>query len=233
MNEPDESARRRADLTAAYQHYATDPGIQSKWSSANPGNRAIVRELEHVRNDMLAQHVGSEGVGVVLDLGCGSASIVPQALDDHRLLMGAELLVERIAPARAQRLHDAYIAADGSALPLRNSSIDVVILSTVLSSILDDGIRGRVGHEIERVLRPGGFVVLYDFRLPNPRNRNTVPITRRELRRIFPSCELDLRSVTLVPQLARRLGRRTDTLYPILAGVPLLRTHNVGVLVRN
>jgi SAM-dependent methyltransferase len=233
VSEPDdESVRRRTELVEVYRHYATDGGVQTKWSLANPGNRAIVRELEAVRDRMLTAHLAGRGAGVVLDLGCGSASLVPQALADRQLLVGAELLIERIAPARERGLHDGYVGADGTALPFRDKSIGVVILSTVLTSIVDDDARLRVGREIERALRPDGFVIVYDARVPNPRNRYTKAITRRELRRIFPAYAFQGRSVTLLPQLARRLGGRTDALYPILAAIPVLRTHNVGLLVR-
>ena len=53
---------------------------------------------------------------------------------------------------------------------------------------------------------------------------------RRELIRLFPGCGMRARSLTLLPPLTRRLGRWTEALYPILARVPFLRTHNLTCL---
>ena len=55
-------------------------------------------------------------------------------------------------------------------------------------------------------------------------------IGRAELRRLFPGCSVQTASLTLVPQVARRLGPATDRLYGPLSAVPLLRTHLLATI---
>ena len=45
-----------------------------------------------------------------------------------------------------------------------------------------------------------------------------------------PACARTHASVTLLPPVARRLGRRTERLYPVLSRIGALHTHNVTVL---
>jgi len=80
------------------------------------------------------------------------------------------------------------------------------------------------------VLRPGGGLVWYDFRVGNPWNPHVRGMSRRRLRHLFPGWPATLRLVTLLPPLARRLHALTSVLYPVLAAVPPLRTHWAGLL---
>jgi hypothetical protein len=83
--------------------------------------------------------------------------------------------------------------------------------------------------EIIRVLRPGGLVVSYDFRVARDR-RNTRPLRAAELAGLFPGFKLDARRVTLIPPLARALAGRSWLLCELLEMIPLLRTHELVTL---
>jgi hypothetical protein len=102
---------------------------------------------------------------------------------------------------------------------------------TVFSSILDPAMRRAVAGEMARVLRPGGLVVSYDFRVARDR-RNTRPLRAAELSTLFPGFALDARRVTLIPPLARMLAARSWMLCELLETIPLLRTHELVVLVK-
>jgi ubiquinone/menaquinone biosynthesis C-methylase UbiE len=122
--------------------------------------------------------------------------------------------------------------ADGRALPIRTASVDLVSTLTAFSSISTPRVRLAVAQEIDRVLRPGGFVLWYDLRIPSPANRDVSPVRGRELRVLFPEYSIRLRSITLIPPFARRLGRFAPTMYSTLARVRLLRTHLAAVLAK-
>ena len=109
--------------------------------------------------------------------------------------------------------------------PYENGEFDVVIVSTVFSSILDDRSAQTVAREITRVLACMGVILCYDMRYPNPRNPHTRAIGLRELRWLFPGAELRAVPVTLLPPLARGLGALARSAYRALYAIPMLRSH--------
>jgi hypothetical protein len=77
-----------------------------------------------------------------------------------------------------------------------------------------------------RVLVPGGLLLAYEPRVPNPLNRHTLLLRDEDLDAagLTPREQL---SLTVVPSLARRLGKRTPERYARLARLPFLRTHRL------
>jgi hypothetical protein len=100
----------------------------------------------------------------------------------------------------------------------------------MFSSILDQGVRRVVADELGRVVRRGGVVLWYDLRVNNPRNPEVRRLGRHEIAGLFPGWHLTLERVTLAPPIARTLAGRADVTARLLAAVPWLRTHYLGVL---
>jgi SAM-dependent methyltransferase len=222
-------------LKRTYQGYREE-GYDRRWSSENPGNREMVRERQAALRALLAARGLLSLAGRrVLDVGCGNGSELAHLLllgAEARHLKGVDLLQERVAAARAAHPELAFSCANAETLDEPDSAFDLVMLFTVLSSILDPVMEGHLCAEVGRILKPGGAVLFYDFRFRNPFNPRVHGVTRGALRRLFPGYALEVKSVTLLPPLARRLGRRTEALYPILARLPFLRTHLLGLLVK-
>jgi ubiquinone/menaquinone biosynthesis C-methylase UbiE len=149
-----------------------------------------------------------------------------------RNLYGIDLLSDRIEEARESHPDLNFQCANAEKLDFHDASFDLVLLFTVLSSILDPGMAMNVAREVARVLKPGGGVLWYDFRYNNPRNPNVRGVTIRRIKNLFPEFTMHLRTLTLLPPVARRLGRLTKLLYPVLASIPLLRTHYLGLLMK-
>jgi ubiquinone/menaquinone biosynthesis C-methylase UbiE len=122
--------------------------------------------------------------------------------------------------------------ANAEALPFANGFSDLVTVFTVFTSILDPQMTHNLSQEINRVLRSGGAVVWYDFRMNNPLNPHVRGISRNGIRKLFPEFNARLVSITLLPPLARRWGALTDLLYPCFASLPFLRSHYLGLLVK-
>ena len=121
----------------------------------------------------------------------------------------------------------------GESLDFLDGSFDLVILSTVLSSILDPAVRRSVAAEALRVVTDEGLLLIYDMRIPNPWNRNTLAITRGELQSLLPAAKLDAIAITLLPPLARRVCGLWSGLYGFLCCLRPLRSHYLTVVTRD
>ncbi|GAB4279685.1 MAG: hypothetical protein Kow0080_32080 [Candidatus Promineifilaceae bacterium] len=171
----------------------------------------------------------------MLDIGCGYGHVLAQfeqwgAHPDN--LYGIDLLPDRIETARQTYPDFHLFQGNAEHLDFPDAHFDIVLLFTVFSSILDDGMAQNVAREVHRALKPGGAVLWYDFRYNNPSNPHVRGMTKRHICQIFPNFELHLRTITLLPPLARRLGWLTSMLYPALVSIPVLRTHYLGILVK-
>lgn len=226
MTERRRSERER--IEEVYGGYESAQLGRRKWSGENPGNRAIAAE----RHRALAERLGRLRLPdrpLILEIGTGSGGTLDEVTElVHGTGIGVDLLPERLRAARAHTPHAAFAVADGARLPFAATAFDVVVLSTVISSVLDDALARAVAREAARVLRPQGAVVWYDLRVDNPFNRNVRGITRRALAGLFPGFAIDDTSLTVLPPLVRRM----PALYPLLAAVPVLRTHRLAILTR-
>ena len=218
---------RRDDLAANYARMGTDE-YRGRWHMANPGNQVAFAERQRIFGELLESRLPEPG-SLLLDLGCGGASLLPAFNEVPKI--GVDLLFERLVSAD-HSLAGCLANADGSALPFRNCSFGLVTLFTMMSSVQDPSVRHAIAQEIDRTLVPGGIVVFYDMRIPNPTNRFTRPVSRRQWRALFPTYADSMRSLTVLPPLARRMGRTTPYSYPLVARAPFMRSHLAGVLCK-
>ncbi|HEY7894250.1 MAG TPA: class I SAM-dependent methyltransferase [Gemmatimonadaceae bacterium] len=172
----------------------------------------------------------------VLEIGCGGGHWLRELVQwgvrpDH--LVGIDLIGERLASARERCAPTVQLtAASAAALPFADGAFDIVLQSTVLTSVLDSIVRQRIAAEMLRVLSPRGLVLWYDFLVDNPRNRDVRGVRRRDLSRLYPGCKIDVRRVTLAPPLARFLAPRMWTVAALLAALPFMCTHYAGTVRR-
>ncbi|MCP5272943.1 MAG: class I SAM-dependent methyltransferase [Burkholderiaceae bacterium] len=168
----------------------------------------------------------------LVEVGCGDGSNLLEWLRvgcAPERLTGLELLPDGVAEAR-RRLPVALqvIEGDASVAPLPAGSQDLVIASTVFSSLLDDVFQQRLADAMWSWLRPGGAVLWYDFTWDNPRNPDVRGVPRRRVQALFPQGQTRWRRVTLAPPLARAVGRVQPGLVGLFNLLPPLRTHLAG-----
>jgi len=236
MNEPPQTAGEVERLTRVYHEYHSSASTQALWSHNNPGNRAIYDERKRAIQHLLSARgllplAGRE----VLEIGCAAGEVLMGLVEfgaraDN--LHGVDLIAKRITTARQRYPGVDFQVGNAEALAFPDAQFDLVLLYTVISSILDHGMARNVAGEVARVLKPGGSVAWYDFRYNSPRNPNVRGVSERTISTLFPGFDLRLRPVTLLPPLARRLGRATPTLYPLLARLPILCSHYIGLLTK-
>lgn len=148
-------------------------------------------------------------------------------------LYGIELNDERAMVAKAALPSANLRVGDASVLPWPDGMFKLVITSTVFSSILDMRMRAVIAKEIIRALKPGGALLWYDFSFNNPRNPNVKGIGSRELRELFLPLRGPIMRVTLAPPLVRAIVPWSWVMAVVLEAVPMLRSHLMGVLVKN
>jgi SAM-dependent methyltransferase len=226
----DEAARIRA----AYARRA-ERGLDARYDYWQPANLFIYqsRERSFIRFLCKARLLPLLGRSI-LDVGCGNGAVLHDLLRygaQAEDLTGIDLLPDRVERAR-ELLPGAQIdVGNAQSLPYGDGRFDLVLGFTLLSSILDNGIRTQIAAEMARVTRPGGFIVLYDFWI-NPLNRDTRPLRRDDVRALFPVRDIEFRAVTLAPPLTRVLIRAPGgwLVCTALEVLPFLRTHYLAVV---
>lgn len=223
-------------LHEVYRNYRESGLAEARWSSANPGNQMIKRERAQALGELLAQWGFTPLANRrVLDVGCGDGEVLADFMHWDALphnLYGVDLLCESVETAKRRFPGLHFQQGNAEHLPFPAAFFDLIGQFTVFSSILDDRMARNIAGEISRVLKPGGTVLWYDLRFNNPWNAHVRGITRPWIRALFPGFSADLRSITLLPPLARRLDRATQIFYPILSKIPAFRTHYIGLLVK-
>ncbi len=164
----------------------------------------------------------------VLEVGCGSGKNLLQLLMlgfRPENLVGNDL-IEACAASARHHLPTAVrvVAGDASTLEL-DASFDVVLQSTVFSSILDDGFQAALAKQMWSWVRPGGGVLWYDFTFNNPQNPDVRGVPVQRVRELFPDGELAFWRVGLAPPVRRLVTRAHPRLYSLFNLTPALRTH--------
>jgi SAM-dependent methyltransferase len=226
---PPEAPLGDAEADAVAERYARRQDL-GRYSLLRPEVMHAVQERQRAMLGLFA------GVGLhdlsslrLLEVGCGAGGnlleLLRMGFAPHHLA-GIELLPERLALARAV-LPEALQLRGGDALQaeVAAQSLDIVFVSTVFSSLLDDSYQQRLADAMWTWLKPGGAVLWYDFTVDNPRNPDVRGVPLARVRALFPQGRVQHRRVTLAPPLARALARVHPALLPVANGLPWLRTH--------
>lgn len=100
------------------------------------------------------------GTGVVLDVGCGVGDETRRLTGDSRLVIGADYSPETMSAAGHEHANNGlrFLASDGSALALRDRSVDFAVSSHIIEHFDNPVVHVA---ELARVLRTDGtaFVI--------------------------------------------------------------------------
>lgn len=232
----DEAGEVDAERQRLAVAYARRKAVASRYSPFSSAHQRLVQERERRTLAMLEKSGITDLSPLrILEIGCGTGSELLRCLlwgASRDRLIGVEALPERVAEAR-ERLPGVTIHhADARELPFPDGSFDLVVALTLFSSLPDPAIQQRVASEAWRILVPGGRLLWYDMRMTDPRNRDLVPLGARRVRALFPEGTIALSSCTLLPPLARAIASLPGTgwLHDLLAGIPVLRGHYLGII---
>src|SRR6266581_3098300 len=142
----------------------------------------------------------------IADIGCGVGTWLLEFVQwgaDPADLGGIDLIPERLACAR-RRIPGADLhLGSASELPWPDESFDLVSQFLVFTTILDPALKRAVALEMLRVLKPGGRILWFDFRVNNPWNPEVMGLRAAEIRSLFPGCAIQLTPALLAPPLSR------------------------------
>jgi SAM-dependent methyltransferase len=219
-----------AEANAVRARYARRASHDDRYSLVNPAALAAMQERQRALVALLRRSgMTSLAELRLLEIGSGGGGNLLELLrlgfaPEH--LSGVELLAERHDAARAVLPAAVQLTCgDALSLPDADASMDIVLQSTVFSSLLDDAFQARLAQAMWRRVKPGGGVLWYDFTFDNPNNADVRGVPLARVCELFPEAAMQHRRVTLAPPIARAVCRVHPALYTVLNMVPLLRTH--------
>jgi ubiquinone/menaquinone biosynthesis C-methylase UbiE len=210
-------------------------GATERYSLLAPGELYMTQRREEEILRLLAKHGRGDLKGInVLEVGCGRGAPL---LDWCRWgaapssLHGIDLMEPFVRQAKQLLPRANLIVGNADRMPYPDRTFQIVVQLTVFTSILADELKRAVAAEMCRVTAADGLILWYDFRYPSPRNPDARAIGLPELRRLFPGWSADVRSLTLLPPLARALARCSMGACRLLEfSLPPLRSHYLAVL---
>ena len=206
-----------------------------RYSWFNPGHLFIVQERER-RALALLKRNGYMPLGMkrIAEIGCGTGYWLGEFIKwgaRPENIVGVDLLPERVAEARHFCPGAVSIKCGNAAkLEFVDATFDLVLQSTVLTSILDTKMRQEVASEMLRVLKPDGLILWYDYHVQSPRNPDVRAVKRREIYHLFAGCRIELERITLAPPVARLLAPHSWLACYLLERIPLMCTHYLGAI---
>lgn len=175
MVQPLHSVRaEEARIRAAYAKREED---DARYSWFNPGYQFMLQQCERRLLALLRRYdCDNLAAKKILEVGCGTGQWLRDFVKGGgrpENLTGIDLLPERLS--RARRLCPPAVrveCASAAELPFSDGTFDLVLQSTVFTSILDPDLRRRIAVEMMRVVKPSGFILWYDYHVNNPWNKD-------------------------------------------------------------
>jgi ubiquinone/menaquinone biosynthesis C-methylase UbiE len=120
------------------------------------------RYITEIRNGEIMRVLSrNDHKGVALDLGCGTGSLSSVLAIGGWKVIGLDIshgLLSR-TPERGLHTQALFVQYNGTSIPLRDASVDVITTYVVLNHILDDHDLVALLSECRRVLKPGCCMV--------------------------------------------------------------------------
>ena len=174
----------------------------------------------------------------VLDVGCGTGTLLRELLElgvEAQNCTGVDFLSDRIEEAnkRSPQAMNFQVGGLESVDPAHR--FDLVTAFTVLSSVLDAQARQELLKEMWSRVKPGGWMMIFDFRFNNPRNKDVRAVRSIDFDCLSASCAQQItKSLLTPPPLARLLCKVYWRLDPLFAAlIPVLRSHTINLLQRS
>ncbi len=209
-----------------------------RYSFFEIGNLFLVQQREqHILAVLRRQGVAPLDTKKILEVGCGTGYWLREFIKwgaRPENITGIDLLSDRVAEAKRLCPETVKIHCGNAAkLDFPSAVFDLVIQSTVFTSILDPHMKRQVAAEMLRVVKGEGIILWYDYYINNPWNPDVRGVKKQEIRQLFPDCQIELSRLTLAPPLTRILAPYSWLACYLLSKIPWLCTHYFGVIRKN
>ena len=219
-------------IKAAYARRKED----SVYSFFNPGHVFMIQSQNRSALGLLKHYGYEEKLKScsILEIGCGRGRWIRNFISwgaHPENIVGMDLLPERVSEAKTLCPPGVRILCGNAAkLDFPDHTFDLVLQSTVFTSILDQDLKQTIAKEMLRVLKPRGHIFWYDFHMNNPWNPDVRGIKKREIFALYPDCRIYLKRTTLALPVTRVLAKYSWLSCYILEIAKLLNTHYWGAI---
>ena len=223
-------------INTVYDKYIKSEKFIKKWSNRNIGNKKINIELEYELLSILNKKQIDRTNKIILDVGCASGNklkLFTQLGFIESNIYGIDIRKKNIEEALLKSPRSHFSVMDARKMLYSDNKFDFINLFTLFSSIISQNNRQKVVMELLRVLKPGGHILYYDLRYNNPFNPNIKSMTEKNINSLFSGLTIEKKNITLLPPLARNLGRFTNSFYPLFSKISFLNTHFLCLITKN
>ena len=166
----------------------------------------------------------------ILDVGCGSGNSLAKFIQldfppDN--LYGIDILEERVEEAHKKYPNLNLSYDDAASMTYDSDTFDLVMESTMFVQLTDEELSQRISQEMLRVTKPGGYILVIDWRYGKPGNKDYSAVSKERIRKLFSVGSLSdivcQQNGALVPPLGRAISRYLPSVYFLLRSViPIL-----------
>ena len=229
---PESAGVEEARIRTAYAKRQRDD-VRYSWFS--PGYLFFMQERERRLLTLLRQH-GFTFLDTykILEIGCGTGYWLREFIKwgaRPENITGVDLLSDRVTEAKTLCPEAVQVQCGSAAtLTFPGATFDLILQSTVFSSVLDSRMQQQMASEMLRVVKSDGLILWYDYHVNNPWNPDVRGVKRQEIEQLFPGCLIQLQRITLAPPLVRLLAPYSWLACYLLGKIPWLCTHYLGVI---
>lgn len=220
--QPGNVAAMQRDTEAWYRRYYESKGDDRSDPLRNPG--VLFQNLAFQRSVVEALR----GIGIskdwrILDVGCGAGFSLLQLATfglEPSQFHGIDLLPDRVELGRRRFPGLDLSVGDAQAMEFPDGAFELVTESTMFIQLTDEQLAARIAAEMVRVTRPGGYLMLTDWRYSFGRAGYRA-LSRRRVREMFGVGEQTFlvrrTQGALVPPIGRFLSRYAPSIYFLVA----------------